>query len=191
MSKLCFFQRKHKHVFSFYIISWHDTGSWNPPSCMGMTYLFYIINIMGTDVSLRRQGTSNCDIPYDFCSMISGAWLEYTETTTGRYMQWFYHAKLCKWAATPCIRLYAQQAASVCFSELEWYDRICGARTICWVVVNSHLCVCFGVKWNVYTVFMSYLCGWGTFFMLIILNGDPWVKIARQFIIQISKSIAL
>ena len=65
----------------------------------------------------------------DFCSVIAGAWWECKETTTGRYMLGLYHAELYKWGAAPCIRFFAQQAASVGLSELEWYDRIFGART--------------------------------------------------------------
>ena len=43
-----FFQRKHKHVITIYIIHphWHVTGSWNHSSCKTVTYLFYIVNIM-------------------------------------------------------------------------------------------------------------------------------------------------
>ena len=40
-----------------------------------------------------------------------------------------YHGELYKWAAAPCIRLFAQQAASTGLSALERYDRICSART--------------------------------------------------------------
>ena len=38
------FQRKHKHVFTFHVISphWHAIDSWNPSSCKTRTYLFYI-----------------------------------------------------------------------------------------------------------------------------------------------------
>ena len=47
--------------FFYYILSnfivqhWHDTDSYNPSSCMTRTYLFCIVNIVGTDV-LARQG---------------------------------------------------------------------------------------------------------------------------------------
>ena len=46
------FQRKHKHIFTFCVISphWYDAGSWNPSSNKTRTYLFYIINIMAADV---------------------------------------------------------------------------------------------------------------------------------------------
>ena len=47
-----FFQREHKHIFTFCVISphWYDTGSWNPSSNKTRTYLFYIVNIMAADV---------------------------------------------------------------------------------------------------------------------------------------------
>ena len=42
------FQRKHKHVFTSYVIpsNWHNTGSWNPSSCKTMTYPFYLVKII-------------------------------------------------------------------------------------------------------------------------------------------------
>ena len=49
---LIFFQRKHKHVFTFYVIPphCHDTKSWNPSSSKTRIYLFYIANIVGADI---------------------------------------------------------------------------------------------------------------------------------------------
>ena len=46
------FQREHKRIFTFFVISPHgyDTGSWNPSSNKTRTYLFYIVNIMAADV---------------------------------------------------------------------------------------------------------------------------------------------
>ena len=54
---LLFFQREHKHIFTFYVIPphWFDTGSWNPSSSRTGTYLFYLVNIMAADV-LVMQG---------------------------------------------------------------------------------------------------------------------------------------
>ena len=48
---------KHKIVFIIHILPphWHDTGSWNPSSCRTITYIFYVVNIMGADV-LVTQG---------------------------------------------------------------------------------------------------------------------------------------
>ena len=45
------FYGKHDSVITIYIIPphRHDTGSWNASSCKTMTYLFYIVNIMGVD----------------------------------------------------------------------------------------------------------------------------------------------
>ena len=50
-------QRKHKHVFTFYVILpyWRAKGNWNPPSYKSRTYLFCIVNIMVADV-LATQG---------------------------------------------------------------------------------------------------------------------------------------
>ena len=47
-----FFQREHKHIFIFCVISphWYHAGSWNPSSNKTRTYLFYIVNIMAADV---------------------------------------------------------------------------------------------------------------------------------------------
>ena len=47
-----FFQREQKHAFTFYVITphWYDTGTWNPSSSKGRTYLFYKVNIMGAVV---------------------------------------------------------------------------------------------------------------------------------------------
>ena len=44
-------------ISTFYVIppQWHDTGSWHPFSCKTLTYLVYIVNIMGVDV-LATQG---------------------------------------------------------------------------------------------------------------------------------------
>ena len=46
------FQREHKHIFTFCVISphWYDADSWNPSSNTTRTYLFYIVNIMAADV---------------------------------------------------------------------------------------------------------------------------------------------
>ena len=46
------FQRKHKHVFTCYVIPPHglDASGLNLSSCKAMTYLFYIVNITGVDV---------------------------------------------------------------------------------------------------------------------------------------------
>ena len=51
------FHRKHKKLFTNYIIPphWHDTGSWNPSPCKTRTCQFYIVNIMVADV-LATQG---------------------------------------------------------------------------------------------------------------------------------------
>ena len=51
------FQRKHKHIFTFYFISshWYDTSSWNSSSRNTGTYSFYIVKIMAADV-LATQG---------------------------------------------------------------------------------------------------------------------------------------
>ena len=47
-----FFQREHKHMFTFCVIlpHWYNAGSWNPSSNTTRTYLFYIVNIMVADV---------------------------------------------------------------------------------------------------------------------------------------------
>ena len=54
VNPLCakFFQREHKHIFTFCVISphWYHAGSWNPSSNKTRTYLFYIVNIMAADV---------------------------------------------------------------------------------------------------------------------------------------------
>ena len=52
-----FFQRKHKPVFTFYVIPlhWHAKDNWNTSSYKTRTYLFYILNIMPADV-LATQG---------------------------------------------------------------------------------------------------------------------------------------
>ena len=46
------FQREQKQIFAFYVIHphWYNRGSWNPTSSKTITYLFYIVNIMGVDV---------------------------------------------------------------------------------------------------------------------------------------------
>ena len=51
------FKRKHKHVFTFYVIPpyWHAKDNWNPSSCKTRTYLFHIVNIMVAD-DLATQG---------------------------------------------------------------------------------------------------------------------------------------
>ena len=51
------FQREEKHISTIYVIrpNWLGTGSWNPVPCKTTTYLFYVVNIMGTDV-LAKQG---------------------------------------------------------------------------------------------------------------------------------------
>ena len=52
-----FFQRNHKHVFTFYVIPprWHAKDNWNPSPYKTRTYLFYIVNTMVADV-LVTQG---------------------------------------------------------------------------------------------------------------------------------------
>ena len=42
--------RKHKNISIIYIITprWYDTGSWNICSCKTRSYLYYIVNVMGT-----------------------------------------------------------------------------------------------------------------------------------------------
>ena len=47
-----------KHIFTIHAIppDWHDTGSWHPFSSKKITYLFYIVSIMGAGV-LATQGT--------------------------------------------------------------------------------------------------------------------------------------
>ena len=56
---LIFFQREHKHTFTYCVISphWYDACSWNPHSNKTRTYLFYIVNIMAADV-LATQGAA-------------------------------------------------------------------------------------------------------------------------------------
>ena len=51
------FQRKQKHIFTFYVIPphWHDTGCWNPFLCKTSTCLFYMVNIIDAD-ALVTQG---------------------------------------------------------------------------------------------------------------------------------------
>ena len=55
-----------KHIVASYAIPphWHDTESWNLSLCETRTYLFNVVNIMGTDV-LTAQGaraSANHDI---------------------------------------------------------------------------------------------------------------------------------
>ena len=51
------FSEGKKNISTFYVISphWHDTGIWNPSSSKTITYLLYIVNIMGAD-GLAMQG---------------------------------------------------------------------------------------------------------------------------------------
>ena len=54
-----FFQRKNKHVFTFYVIPPHrlDQGDWNVSSCKIKTYLFHTVDITGVDVlATQAQG---------------------------------------------------------------------------------------------------------------------------------------
>ena len=49
---------------SLYVIipHWHDTGSWNLSSYKARTYLFYIVNIMDTDVLVTQGARASATI---------------------------------------------------------------------------------------------------------------------------------
>ena len=56
-----FFQREHKHIFTFYVILPHqwDPGSWNSSLSKTGTCLFYIINIMAADVLATQEARAS------------------------------------------------------------------------------------------------------------------------------------
>ena len=62
----------HQHAFTFYVIPshWHDTGSWNRSSHKTRTYLFYIVNITGTDVLGAQGARASTTIIFTMLSQI-------------------------------------------------------------------------------------------------------------------------
>ena len=51
------FQREHRHIFIFHVISsqWSDTGSWNSSSSKTGTYLFHTVSIMAAVAVFNRS----------------------------------------------------------------------------------------------------------------------------------------
>ena len=58
------FSSRNMYTISIIPPHWHDTGSWNSPSCKIRTYLVYTVNIIAADGpgDTRSQGISNPDI---------------------------------------------------------------------------------------------------------------------------------
>ena len=56
-----FFQWKHKHVFTFYVIlpHWHAINSRNTSSCTTRSYRYYIINAIVADVLATQEARAS------------------------------------------------------------------------------------------------------------------------------------
>ena len=67
------FQRKPKHIYTFYVIvpHWHNTHSWNPSSCKTNTYRFYIFNIMAADDLATQGARASATIIFTMLNLIN------------------------------------------------------------------------------------------------------------------------